>query len=299
MKLIAVLLLAAAMVLCKPLATEPIVTKEYTEYLKQAVSWEVVDYEDNIFRGWTTEEARTLLGLSLDSLPQDLPQHVASDNLPASLSWKSVCDHGPQNQANCGSCWAFGTVGMISSRCCLHSEDHGWLSPQELVSCDNLNYGCNGGSPHNALIYVVEAGGLVPESCFPYKAVKTHCPTACADGKDWEDSHQCSCHGITECKGVKNMRSCLQTGPITVGYGVCKSFFDYKSGIYACDCKGQYEGYHAVLLQGYADTPKCHWIVRNSWGPAWGDHGYFKIECTSCGIDGELSGANVMCNKVE
>ena len=94
------------------------------------------------------------------------------------------------------------------------------------------------------------------------------------------------------------MKSCLQTGPISVGFGVCKSFIEYKSGVYECDCQGQYEGYHAVLLQGFSETPQCYWIVRNSWGTVWGEHGYFKIACTSCGIDGQLGGSNVMCDKV-
>ncbi|BBZ46935.1 C1 family peptidase [Mycobacterium parmense] len=35
-------------------------------------------------------------------------------------------------------------------------------------------------------------------------------------------------------------------------------------------------GGHAVLAVGYSD-PKGQVIVRNSWGPSWGDHGYFYL----------------------
>jgi C1A family cysteine protease len=35
-------------------------------------------------------------------------------------------------------------------------------------------------------------------------------------------------------------------------------------------------GGHAVLAVGYSD-PKGHVIVRNSWGPSWGDAGYFYM----------------------
>jgi len=31
---------------------------------------------------------------------------------------------------------------------------------------------------------------------------------------------------------------------------------------------------HAVLLIGYGDG---YWLLKNSWGTSWGDHGYFKI----------------------
>lgn len=35
-------------------------------------------------------------------------------------------------------------------------------------------------------------------------------------------------------------------------------------------------GGHAVLIVGYDDA-KQHWIMRNSWGPDWGDEGYFYL----------------------
>jgi KDEL-tailed cysteine endopeptidase len=31
---------------------------------------------------------------------------------------------------------------------------------------------------------------------------------------------------------------------------------------------------HAVLLVGYGDG---YWLLKNSWGTGWGDHGFFKI----------------------
>lgn len=286
-----------ALIMAACLCSELAVTKEYTEYLKKTASWEVMNYEENIFRGWTTDEVQGLLGLKPELMETNLPEHIPTGPIPSSLNWKSTCDHGPQNQANCGSCWAFGTVGMLSSRCCLHTEDKGWLSPQELVSCDRRNNGCNGGSPHLALLYFMENKGAVPDPCFPYKAAKTPCPNKCVDGSPFKEQHVCECHGITECKTIMSMKSCLQTGPITVGFAVCQSFLTYKSGIYKCDCD-KYLGYHAVLLMGYSDHPECHWIIRNSWGASWGEQGYFKMACNTCKVDGHLGGANVMCNKV-
>ncbi|KAJ9600333.1 hypothetical protein L9F63_009409, partial [Diploptera punctata] len=80
-------------------------------------------------------------------------------------------------------------------------------------------------------------------------------------------------------------------GPISVG--ICASsilFPYYHSGIFcAPDCYSDYLN-HAVLVVGYGTdkkTKKDYYIVKNSWGEKWGDHGYIKM-CRNhnnhCGI---------------
>ena len=39
----------------------------------------------------------------------------------------------------------------------------------------------------------------------------------------------------------------------------------------------------AIVLVGWNDAEQC-WIVKNSWGPAWGMAGYFKIKWGECNI---------------
>jgi hypothetical protein len=276
-----------------------LITKEYTEYLKKQVAWEVQDYETNVFRGWTTEEAVLFLGASLPEMTEYIPPIEAKPNLPSEINWAGAsCDHGPRDQGQCGSCWAFAVVGMLSDRCCLQGHDHGWLSVQELVSCDKKSHGCSGGWCTWALDYIMSKGGLPPESCFAYKAQNLPCPTKCTDGS--EIPRFCNCVGgyktITSCEQLK---TALQSGPVTVAFEVCRSFFNYKSGIYKCDCGSNIAGLHAVLCVGYSDTPAPHFRVRNSWGTKWGMEGYFDIEPGSCGICGKYPNGNVMCEKVE
>ena len=94
------------------------------------------------------------------------------------------------------------------------------------------------------------------------------------------------------------MKGCIATGPITATFGVCASLFTYKGGIYKCDCNESYSGTHTINIVGYGQDPVCHWQIRNSWGDKWGESGFMKMECGSCGIEGKWEDGNIVFEKV-
>ena len=62
----------------------------------------------------------------------------------------------------------------------------------------------------------------------------------------------------------------------------CSVFSSYRSGILTtdgdCACANINCIDHAVVMTGYNDNdPTPYWIVRNSWGPTWGEDGYFRV----------------------
>ena len=69
-----------------------------------------------------------------------------------------------------------------------------------------------------------------------------------------------------------------QGNTIVFGFSVYESFESQEvasSGVMPMPAKSEkLLGGHAVLMVGYT---KDHYIVRNSWGTAWGDHGYFYM----------------------
>ena len=45
---------------------------------------------------------------------------------------------------------------------------------------------------------------------------------------------------------------------------------------------------HSVVIVGWGKdeaTNTDYWIVANSWGPEWGDKGFFKIKQGECGFE--------------
>jgi len=76
--------------------------------------------------------------------------------MPESFSWLdtwpgSECKVDVQEQGSCGACYAFASTSMLAERLCILNKQKGHaiepklLSAQFLVSCDSLDYGCQGG----------------------------------------------------------------------------------------------------------------------------------------------------------
>lgn len=262
-----------------------VTTPDYVEYLKSVATWEVTDYEDSIFKGWTMDDAKHLLGKETTAQPYEALLATPKANHPSSLNWiNSGCVHKVFDQGNCGSCWAVAAASVASDKCCIEHKDYGWLSPQELVSCDKDNRGCKGGLALRAFQYI-HKHGLVSLQCMPYKAKDTECAKKCDNGKDWAKSHNCKCGEIIDCSGFDRLKTCLMEGPVAARMTVYKDFMSYKSGIYCRTKDSSRVGSHAIKCVGYGDETNPYVYCANSWGNGWGEKGYFRITPTNaCGF---------------
>jgi len=214
---------------------------------------------------------------------------IPAPGLPAAFNW---CQDGscPQvrNQGGCGSCWAFATVGALECAILLQDGVEVDLSEQWLVSCNSDGWGCGGGwwahKYHEYKSDPCGGSGAVLETQFPYQGAEPPCgcpyPHACTiDG--W--AYVGSSGSVPKVSSLK--QALLDHGPLSVAVYVNSAFHAYTGGVFN-DCQ---EGTvnHGVVLVGWDDTQGSNgvWIIRNSWGPGWGEDGYMNIEygCSAIG----------------
>jgi len=110
--------------------------------------------------------------------PEPSAELVASMSaIPAAVNWTAgagpksiVADVGVKDQAQCGSCWAFATVGAVEGAWATAGNPLTSLSEQQIVSCDKKggNAGCNGGEQITAMDWLAKQAGLCTEKEYPY-----------------------------------------------------------------------------------------------------------------------------------
>jgi C1A family cysteine protease len=98
---------------------------------------------------------------------------IPDDKVPASFDLRNIGGQdftgGVRDQGGCGSCYSFSFLQVIESRVRqVYGKQVEKLSPQQLLSCNYMTEGCEGGwAVFNG--FLAENTHLVAESCAPYE----------------------------------------------------------------------------------------------------------------------------------
>ncbi len=194
------------------------------------------------------------------------------DNLPAEFDLRDYGVVPPtKDQGQCGSCWAFSMTGSLESAHAASGEMLN-LAEQQLVSCDNANFGCGGGNL-NGFDYQISKGQAL-ETAFPYTANNARCKSGLAVAAKGTSFANVGASGrrATE-KEVMCALYKSRTIPwitVSAGGGNWSNPPASDDGVFTSCGSGQTN--HAVGLIGWKTVNgKVYMKMRNSWGADWGN----------------------------
>ncbi len=197
------------------------------------------------------------------------------------------------DQGGCQTCWAFATVDAMQASRRLEAlrADRPFIasemnpSARQLVSCmapDKPDKFCDIGWHGTAFSYMVDYG-LPLGGATVYKA---------ADNKSWTCSKEDAVKALTwdfvsvDPQNVSTeadiKRALVTYGPIVATLNLDSCIRLYGGGIY--NEEQMADGpYHMVMIAGW-DDEKGSWLIKNSYGPKWGEGGFGWIKYRSNNI---------------
>lgn len=187
-----------------------------------------------------------------------------------------------KTQRDCGASWAFAAVCATESHWAIRTDVTPiFASEQQLIDCgyDFQAQGCDGGLPQQGFSHIQYNKGLNSENAYPFESLPSKCRTNELNivARVFNGSLNISAGDEETIFNVtKNI------GPVAIGLDVTDDLLAYEGGVYKSTvCKNDTKIInHALTIVGYGyDIIKDldYWIIKNSWGPGWGEEGYVRI----------------------
>lgn len=228
-----------------------------------------------------------LTSQTADHLPAELNEDEYAA-LPTHFDWREHAHFNPiEQQGVCGSCWAFATLATVEILTAFRHHTEVRLSKQELVDCSSQhfdpsyhNQGCTLGYPNDAYRYV-QQHGVYEEAFYAYRGLGNERCYSGSIGSRHPKYHVDGYYRLGNWAQDGTIMNVLHgTAPgVVVIHGTSDVFKHYRGGIMRNLLPGSNTVNHVVALIGWGTEGGVdYWIIRNSWGQGWGEHGYARIE---------------------
>jgi len=185
-----------------------------------------------------------------------------------------------RRQGTCGSCWAHAAIAVGEKSYWTQTKQRVDLSQQELVDCDKINHGCDGGSGFDALNYIAK-NGVALVSSYPYTGIDAACSKAGKTRVSIANSAMKMYWGLDPPK----VHSLLASGLWTVSrlwsrgkwrqIGPGDDVFDASlSG----ECAEPKTSHIVAFVSSGTYSGGNYFRILNSAGTTWGDKGLKKVK---------------------
>merc|ERR1712121_301787 len=258
----------------------------------------------NQFSDLTQKEFQsTYLGLKrfpTSTSTQESPAVTKSiRDLPGEVNWVDAGAVTPvKNQGQCGSCWAFALTAQVESYAQIATGELLELSTQQVTSCTPNTLSCGGtggcyGSVTQLGFNYLQLFGAVTEADWPYVSGSTGDGGDCTYDLDTLKPvvGLTGFNSLTPNDEAAVMQHIAEVGPLSIAVDA-SIWHTYSGGVFTgCSFDENISINHGVQLVGYGSdfSPLGvydYWLVRNSWGPNWGEEGYIKLLRTpQCGVN--------------
>jgi len=260
-------------------------------------------------RGVVFSKNSSLLVENIDSNIQKKLDNIR--DVPDKFNWVEQGKvSAVKNQGGCGSCAAFSAIAAVESCFKIVNDDNKEvdLSEQHVLDCafgydytyegeEWISYGCHGGWPFTYIDWLNE-NQTVNEESYPYVSGGDGKNRDCREVEE-NETEMPSVTGMWNRIITKeeDMKPLVTINPVSTSLQVTDNWYRYGGGVFedieCCNTEedSQCRSYvnHAILVVGFGqENGKDYWLIKNSWGPSWGEDGYIKLNRGTghCGVGG-------------
>lgn len=170
------------------------------------------------------------------------------------------------------------------------------LSAQQVTSCTPNVLQCGGsggcmGSVTQLGFNYLQLFGQMSEANYPYVSGGTTETEDCVHEPSMSEVSLTGYNTLPANNHDAVMTHLAEVGPLSIAVDA-STWHSYTGGVFdGCSFDENISINHGVQLVGYGSdfSPMGvydYWLIRNSWGPAWGEDGYIRLARTSqCGVN--------------
>ncbi|MBL7716546.1 MAG: hypothetical protein JNL01_13860 [Bdellovibrionales bacterium] len=208
-----------------------------------------------------------------------------------------------EDQGNCGSCWDFALTATLRGSLMTAGKDPGRLSYNYLLNCATDQLGCQGGYFDAAAWLLTPKGAPIYGADGVYRARQSKCQAKPVAGSAVEYRMLGPGGTTPSFRDIAYVVGVLKR-PVAVVVAADDSwqqqYWGGKKPWSGCTDQTEDGINHMVMIEGYdcessvdsngncvfdqaGNLPPTvgTWVIRNSWGTAWGDKGYMWSKATN------------------